>query len=233
MTMPGPVRAASCLLVAVLATWLTETPAMAHGGSVPDSRHYRSTITAIKPPVAGLVLSVTKAGQSLTLTNRTGRTVIVLGYAGEAYLRFTPTGVDVNVYSLSSSLNGNLVMEGLPQLRAAADPQQVAWWHVSDQPRFTWHDHRIDWAAQRRPPVVAADPRHSHKVLDWTVPLTVDGEPVAVHGVLEWTGLARFSVLQIVLFGVAVIVGLALAVVMVKVAFRRHAVDQDPIGLRA
>jgi hypothetical protein len=98
---------------------------------------------------------VTKAGESLTLTNQTGKTVVVIGYAGEAYLGITPTGVDENVASLSSSLNGSLIIEGLPQPQEQPNQQRPDWRHVSDRPTFTWHDHRIHWIAQQRPPVVA------------------------------------------------------------------------------
>jgi hypothetical protein len=60
-------------------------------------------------------------------------------------------------------LNGTLVIEGLPQPQEQANQAHQEWRHVSDQPTFTWHDHRIHWMAQQRPPVVAADPRHAHK----------------------------------------------------------------------
>jgi hypothetical protein len=110
MTTARTLRAASCILTALFATWWPGTPVMAHGRSLPDSSHYRSSIVAIQPPIPGLVLAVTKAGESLTLTNHTGKTVMVIGYAGEAYLRITPTGVDENVTSLSSSLNGSLII---------------------------------------------------------------------------------------------------------------------------
>ena len=85
MTTARAVSAASCMLTAILATWWAATPVMAHGPSLPDSSHYRSAITAIQPAVPGLTLAVTKAGESITLTNHTGMTVVVIGYVGEAY----------------------------------------------------------------------------------------------------------------------------------------------------
>jgi hypothetical protein len=144
------VRAAFCLLLTLLAATWPGTIAFAHG--LPDSSYYRSTITAIEPSVPGLVLAVTKAGESITLTNHTGKTVVVIGYAGEDYLRITPAGVEENVASLSSALNGSLIIEGLPQKQEHANQQRPKWRHVSDQPTFTWHDHRIHWMAQQRPP---------------------------------------------------------------------------------
>jgi hypothetical protein len=220
MTTARAVRAATCLLSAILITTWTGTAAMAHGRSLPDSSHYRSRVTAVEPSVPGLVLAITKAGESLTLTNHTGKTVVVIGYAGEAYLRITSTGVDENIASLSSSLNGSLIIEGLPQPQEYE--QHPQWRHVSDQPTFTWHDHRIHWMAQQRPPVVAADPHHPHKVLDWKVPLRVNGEPVTVKGELDWKGLPTLSTFVIALIALAGAVGVALAVAMAVALRKEH-----------
>jgi hypothetical protein len=221
MTTARVLRVASCILAAVLGVWWMVSPALAHSRPLPDSSHYRSTITAIQPRVPGLALAVTGTDGSLRLTNHTGKTVVVIGYAGEAYLRITPSGVDENVASLSSWLNGRL-----PQPPAS---QQVPQWrHVSDQPTFTWHDYRTHWMGLQRPPVVAADPHHPHKVLDWTVPLTVDGKPVAVKGSLNWTGLSSLSTFVIALIAVACAAGVALAVAMVVAVRKERAGTRAP-----
>jgi hypothetical protein len=213
MTTAHVMRAAFCLLLALLATMWPGTAAFAHG--LPDSNYYRSTITAIEPSVPGLVLAVAKAGESFTLTNHTGKTVVVIGYAGEDYLRITPAGVEENIASLSSVLNGSLIIEGLPQKQDQANQRQrPKWRHVSDQPTFTWHDHRIHWMAAQRPPVVAADPHHAHKVFAWKIPLTVNGEPVTVNGELDWKGLPGLSTFVIVLIAAGVVSGVAMAVAM-------------------
>jgi len=227
-------RAAFCLLLALLATTWPGAAAFAHG--LPDSSYYRSTITAIAPSTPGLVLAVSKAGESLTLTNHTGKTVVVIGYAGEEYLRITPTGVDENTASLSSSLNGSLIIQGLPQKQEQPNQLRPKWHHVSDKPTFTWHDHRIHWMAQQRPAVVAADPHHAHKVFDWKIPLTVNGEPVTVNGELDWKGISGLSTLVIVLIALAVAAGIAMAVA-IAVAIRKeylaaHA-EEDPVHVRS
>jgi hypothetical protein len=231
MTTARAVRAAFCLLLALLATMWPGTAAFAHAQPVPDSGHYRSTVTAIEPFVPGLVLAVTKAGDSLTLTNHTGKTVVVIGYAGEGYLRITPSGVDQNIASLSAWLNGSLISDGMPQTQGQPDRQRPKWRHVSDQPTFTWHDHRIHWMALQRPPVVAADPRQPHKVFDWKVPLTVNGEPVTVHGELDWKGLSGLSTFVIVLIVLAGTTGVAILVAMVVALRKQHLATQAKADL--
>lgn len=227
MTRARVLRLASCVLAAVLGVWWMASPALAHSRPLPDFNNYRSTITAIQPPVPGLAVAVTRADGALTLTNRTGKTVVVIGYAGEAYLRITSTGVDENVASLSSWLNGRLP-QSQSQSQAQGSQQAPQWRHVSDQPTFTWHDYRTHWMGQQRPPVVAADPHHPHKVLDWAVPLTVDGMPVTVKGSLNWTGLAGLSTLAIALIAIGGTAGVALAAAMAVVVRKERAKTRVP-----
>src|SRR5262249_40775194 len=71
---------------------------------------------------------------------------------------------------------------------SAVGPGRAVWRHVSTAPTFTWHDHRIHWMTQQRPPVVAADPHHPHRVFDWAMQLTVGGRLTTVRGSLIWVG---------------------------------------------
>ena len=221
-------RAVAATGLTLLGAALVAAPAKAHGQSLPDADRYRSTITAVAPPVPGLQLSVIQNGESITLTNHTGKTVMVIGYTGEDYLRITPTGVDENINSLSSFLNGSLVIQGLPQqLTSNAQQKPPEWKHVSDTPTFTWHDHRIHWMAQQRPPVVAADPRNPHRVFDWSMDLTVGGTPVTVKGALDWIGTPLLSGLAIALLVVSgVLVVAAVGLVALR---RRLAADRRPV----
>jgi len=189
-------RALAGALAVVVVTLAPAASAQAHDTSTqPDAAYYRSSVTSVAPAVSGLVITLEKAGESITLVNNTGLVVEVPGYSGEPYLRFTPSGVEENSNSLSAFLNGTLVIEGLPQ-QMGTPQQPPAWKHVADLGSFTWHDHRIHWMSQQRPPVVAADPAKPHTVFDWTLPITVGGSPVVVSGVLRWTGEPAFSGLQ-------------------------------------
>ena len=201
---------------------LTVLPASAHD-ILPDAANYTSRITSISPATTGLELQLTRAGESITLTNHTGSTVEVLGYTGEEYLRFTSAGVDQNKNSLSAFLNGSLIIQGLPQQLGQTSPNQPpTWQHVSDTPTYTWHDHRIHWMAQQRPPVVAADPARPHHVFDWALPLKVADHPVTVQGTLDWTGTPGVSGgTKAAIFLVALVSGLALVLLMIRLRLQR------------
>ena len=227
-----PRRGAAALVVVLLGAALsalavlsTASPAGAHTGTLPDANYYTSTITSVTPTVSGLDFSLVKNGESITLTNHTGQTVIVLGYTGEDYLRITPTGVDENVNSLSSFLNGSLIISGLPQENGqGSGPKPPEWKHVSNQPSYTWHDHRMHWMATQRPPVVAANPRVPHTVFDWSMDLTVGSEPVVVKGTLRWIGAPPVSGKTLALIVTIGTVALAAGgLIAVRVGMRRRA----------
>lgn len=142
----------------------------------------------------------------------------------EHYLRITPTGVDENVESLSYSLNGSPIIEGLPAPPAPdSSTAPPRWHHVHDTPTFTWHDHRVHWMAPQRPAVVAADPHHPHRVFDWAIPLDLDGRRVTVNGALDWTGSPGLSYLISAIVVTAVVSGLLLIGMIVFVVRRDRA----------
>jgi hypothetical protein len=185
-------RAAVAVAAAGFLVLGTAAPAAAHSGVLPDSDYYRSRVVSVTPAVPGLTLQIDPAGESLTLTNDTGKPVEVPGYVGEPYLRFTGSGVEQNTNSISAFLNGTLVIQGLPQQTGGTD-KPPEWKVVSTTNTYTWHDHRTHWMAQQRPPVVAADPTHAHLVFPWQVPVSVDGTAVVVAGDLSWTGEPAIS----------------------------------------
>jgi len=211
----------------LLLSLVTALPAAAAGSTtLPDANYYHSKITSITPAVPGLSISLQRSGASIQVTNRTGGTVMIYGYAGEEYLRMTSSGVDENVNSLSTSLNGSLIIQGLPQqlIQGSSAPKPVLWKHVSNSDTVSWHDHRMHWMAQQRPPVVAADPRHAHKVFDWSMYLGVDDRPVTVRGTLTWVGapvLTGRTVALVVAIGTASIAVAALIGMPIVAARRR------------
>jgi hypothetical protein len=157
---------------------------------------YCSQVTSIEPVVEGLVVSVAGGGESVTLENRTGQQVIVLGYAGEPYLRFGAGGVDENVASMSTQLNDGEAPA------ARRDKSVVTWEHRSDQPRFTWQDLRVRWGTQQHASIVARGSRSPRPVSDWTLPITFSGQQVSVRGAVGRTATSWSATWQLVLGGV-------------------------------
>ncbi|HEX2772223.1 MAG TPA: hypothetical protein VHN18_07295 [Micromonosporaceae bacterium] len=160
-------------------------PAAAHGADAPDATNYRTAVTSVTPPLAGLSVRTIEAGARLELANRTGRTIEVLGYAGEPYLQVRPDGVFENVNSPATYRNATLAGDTAPP--ATADPAKAPdWQRVSSEPVARWHDQRTHWLAVEPPAQVWDDPGRPHRVRDWVVPLRADTTAVEVHGTLDW-----------------------------------------------
>jgi hypothetical protein len=117
------------------------------------------------------------------------------------------------------------VISGLAQQLSQNQQQKPPQWKkVSDKPTFTWHDHRTHWMAQQKPPTVAADPHHAHKVFDASMDLLVDNQPVAVNGTLSWIGSPVIGGLAIALMvtgGTAVVAVLGLLLVRRRLARKK------------
>ncbi|WP_323373389.1 hypothetical protein, partial [Plantactinospora alkalitolerans] len=160
-------------------------PADAHAADAPDGSNYRSAASGVTPAVPGLAVRVVEGGARLELVNRTGRTIEVLGYAGEPYLEVRPDGVWENTASPATYLNRTL--DGDTQLPAAADPSRPpSWRRVSTDPVVRWHDQRSRWLESAPPPVVAARPDRQHRVRDWVVPLRDSTTTMELRGTLDW-----------------------------------------------
>lgn len=200
-------RALRIGLATMLLGGLASGPALAAGGHSPDARYYESAVTQIQPAVPGLEVKVRSEDNQLTLTNNTGKTVTVIGLAGEDYLRIGPNGAEENTASLTATINASAAGDKSALASAAAAAQQPPKWvKRSAQPTMTWRDHRVLWTNEQRPPIVIADPHSEHKVFSWAVNLKVDSQPVLVLGEVTWTGTPRLTTTQSVLVGIALLV---------------------------
>lgn len=218
----GPVTSAT--VAAVLAVLVVGSPAVSTtsgDGPSPDARYYRSTVRSVDPPTPGIEIVVRGGGQSVTLTNRSRKTVVVLGYAGEPYLRISSRGVDENINSLTAALTDPADPHPT-QLAAGIQPQPQAWRHRTDRPAYTWRDHRVQWTVTQRPPIVAADPRHSHTVFEWAIQMTVDRQPVLVRGTVYWVGVPEVNRTQAVVLVAGGAVLLIALLLMFLLVLRRH-----------
>ena len=201
-----------CALGAAVALMAAAAPAAsAHGGA----SGYVSTVEDLRPPTPDIEVEVLDGDDRLALRNTGPETVIVLGYDGEPYLRFTAQGVDRNANSPATYLNQARYGEAdVPEALEDADPR---WQRVAAAgAAYDWHDHRIHWMSRTPPPPVRDDPDSAHTLFEWKVPLLVAGKPVTVEGVLAYEPPGS-SLGRLLLYG-----GLpALALLVVLVLFLR------------
>ncbi len=175
-----PLRAA-----AAMALLLAALPPAAHAHQ--GDPNFRSIPRGVTPAVSGVQVEVVNYDDSLQLTNRSGRTIVVEGYDGEPYVRLLPDGsVQVNRRSPAAFLNDERY--GGSAVPASASANATPRWEAVDRTgRFAWHDHRVHWMGRGTPPAVKDEALRT-KVFDYEVPLRVDGRPAAVTGTLYWVG---------------------------------------------
>lgn len=169
-------RPALVALVALAAVLVHAAPAAA---DPPRPSDFRSTVTAVTPDTPGLRAEIVGGDAFLELTVD-GHEVVVAGYSGEPYLRFSKDGrVERNRRSTATYLNEsrNAKVTLPPQADNAAEPE---WEEIADGGSYAWHDHRIHWMGEGAPP--GAEP--GDVVQPWTVDLTVDGDAGSVKGEL-------------------------------------------------
>ena len=173
-------------ICAFLALAMTVAPvATAHQGNP----NFKSEINSIGTAgvADGIALTVKNYDDGLELVNRSGKVVMVLGYDGEPYLRFSPDGtVEVNLNSPSYYLNEDRFAD--VEVPARADPEAVPeWQQIDDTGVSYWHDHRSHYMGEGIP-VQVTDEDTVTKVFDYRIPLMIDGEAVNARGTLTWVG---------------------------------------------
>lgn len=149
-----------------------------------EPSNYHSEVTEVVPSANRVVVTVVGGDSFLSVVARPDTAVEVPGYQGEPYVRIDPNGdVLVNHNSPSFWLNQDRFAQvGIPE--SAAVEATPDWRRLSGSGAYGWHDHRIHWMSPEPPPAVDRSTRSL--VLEWTVPLVVDGEQVTVDGELWW-----------------------------------------------
>jgi hypothetical protein len=169
---------ASCLVALVACP-----VAVAHGDGA--ALGYRSKVVRVTPSLSGLEVHVIDGDDQLELTNTGGREIVVEGYEGEPYLRFSREGVFENQRSPAAYLNDERF--GNVEVPATADPKAPPDWKaVAAGVSYSWHDHRVHWMSPAYPRKVEEAKDVEHHVFDWKVPGTVDGERLAIAGSLDY-----------------------------------------------
>jgi hypothetical protein len=172
-----------------LAALVVVAPTAAAHDHGSDSAPYDSRILSVVPPVAGLSVTTSDAGEYLNLANTGPTTVIVEGYQREPYLKITNGGVWENQRSESTYLNKSLFGDSLTQNKNLGDPNEPDWKQIASTGATKYHDHRIHWMGTDRPPMVQNDPGHDHLIASWRVHLRADDTPVTIHGELRWLAI--------------------------------------------
>ncbi|MGI9187459.1 MAG: hypothetical protein ACR2J9_08100, partial [Gaiellales bacterium] len=192
------------LVLAMLAVALVApAAALAHGGQT-GGTDYRSSITAVP---TGLTARVVGGDDRLEITRTTARTVVIMGYGGEPYLRLDASGTWENRSSPAVALNDvRRTGAAIPEAATTVAPD---WVQTGTGDSVVFHDHRAHWMASQPPAKVRADPSQQRRLYGWSVPVEVDGQTAAITGDLTWLG-APITWLWWVLLGLAAIAGIAI-----------------------
>jgi hypothetical protein len=172
------------LLAALLAALVACPAAVGHGDGA--ARGYTSTVTTITPKLDGLTVQVLQGDDRLDVRNGSGRELVIEGYEGEPYLRFSADGgVFRNANSPATYLNEDRY--GAVDVPASASKTATPrWTRVARGRSYDWHDHRIHWMSTIDPPKVRQAKDKPHHVFDWNVPGSVGGQPLAIRGSLDY-----------------------------------------------
>jgi hypothetical protein len=175
-------RVRTSVVVALAALAACAPTALAHKGNP----NYESLITGSTGLPDGVTTQILNREDSLQLTNRSDRDIVVFGYEDEPYVRIDADGtVAVNQNSKATYINEE--RDGAVPVPDGVDPKAEPVWKVLDKTgKYAWHDHRIHWMNDGLPPQVK-DEGVKTKVFDWKVALEAGGRPATITGVLNWT----------------------------------------------
>jgi hypothetical protein len=160
---------------------VTASPASAHGLGGLTPTNYESVLQSVSPHVDGVSVHVSDLGTKVEVTNDSGHELVVLGYAGEPYLRIGPRGVFENTRSPATYLNRSTTISSAPP--KSADPKATpVWRQISSGTSTRWHDHRAHFMGTIDPPGVASDPGQRRVVDHWNIPMRLGNETVVARG---------------------------------------------------
>lgn len=158
---------AAGLLVAVL---LPATASAHVGKTPPAATDYLARISYLP---SGLQARIVDGDQAIWMRAKPSMTVIVTGFRGEPYLRFSRSGVAVNTRSATWFLN-RVRPEVVPRGVTASTPPQ--WQQLTSGHSWTWSDGRL------HTPALSAHPSGDAYLGQWVVPLVIDGRGTAIRG---------------------------------------------------
>jgi hypothetical protein len=187
------------LVVAVIVALGAPAEARAHGTAQVNALDFVARITSVGRSPDAIHAAVIDGGRRFSLRVSGSHTVVVLGYEGEPFLRFSSAGVDVN----DRSATAGIVKIASRGSEPALDPRAPPRWSLrSSTNRYAWHDHRLG------PKPGRAYGRGN--VAGWAIPIVVDGSRERITGRLwhargpsiwPWLGLLVLSALAATALG--------------------------------
>lgn len=163
------------LLALALGLAVVSAPGVAHADAAAPT-DYRTTIVSVSPQIDGLEVSIEGGDSFVRLTAPAGAEVVVHGYAGEPYLRFSADGL-VETNRLSAATYENERRYGVNEVPSFVDHTAAPVWdEVTTGRTWAWHDHRSHWMDDE--PLIGLEPGESLPLQ--TIPITVDGRPVGI-----------------------------------------------------
>ena len=167
---------------------------------------FQSSVVSVEPATPHVHLSILGGDSFLRLQVDRGTAVEVLGYRSEPFIRFLADGtVEENRASASYLVSKSRLGDDLPA--DFVDDAPPEWHTVANDGDYSWHDHRMHWMSNSDPP----GKQPGDVVLQQTITLLVDGEPVLV--VVESVWLAPASTLPMWLGGVT---GIAVGTLLIR-----------------
>jgi hypothetical protein len=147
----------------------------AHGAVDPIATSFLARLSGVP---AGLDAKVVDGDLRLWLSVAPSTTAVVLDYRGGPYLRFSRSGVAVNVNSVMYYLNLTPVEAPPSRVSPAIAPR---WQQVSSGHEHSWHDGRLQGLAS-----IALSPRTTY-VGRWSIPVMIDGQLSSIFGGLFYS----------------------------------------------
>ena len=159
------------VIVLVLGALVLPGRAEAHGKTNVIALDYEARLVGTELVAPDVRAHILDGDRKLQLTVDTPRTLIVLGYGGESFLRFSARGVDVNLNSPTAVANRITPAQAVPVMSPTAPPK---WTFLTRRHQLAWHDDRLG----PRPGLGAGIGR----VGGWSIPILVDGSPQRIQG---------------------------------------------------
>lgn len=177
-------RLVAAVALAAAALALLPAAVSAHGEAPPTIRTLIDEVEGAPEGVRFEVLGNDVA--RLAATNRTDEDLLIEATEGEPFLRIGPRGTFANVNSLTWYASGNPDGIASPPADVESDVGGAPRWvKVSDEPEWTWFDHRLH-PADLELPQEALEGQRTARLQDWSVPATLGGEELEVRGHVEY-----------------------------------------------